>query len=185
MATPPPLPTRPPGGTMRGRSERMSTLPERELRDISDRRRGLEDEHELEEDARLGTWYQVMSTWLSRVRASYVPVRGGPPTPPAKDPKQRLVYIQIEFLSGATVEYNNPEPYSTFDDLVNSSSKGQYVHHASTHLYGKPYTLLSPATRRVTAEMRRLRSPQSRGRGQRLIGAKRQPPPLPRSVGIA
>lgn len=184
MATPPPLPFRPLGGTMRGQSERMPTLPQRELQDVSDRRRGLEDEHELEEDARIGVWYQVMSTWLSRVRASYTPVRGGPPTPPTKDPKQRMIYLQIEFLSGATVEYTNPEPYSTFDDLVNSSSKGSYVHHASTHLYTKPYTLLSPPTRRVTAEMRKLRAPKSGGRGQRLIGPKSKPPPIPRKVSI-
>ena len=169
---------------MRGQSERMPTLPERQSPAMSDRRRGNEDEHGLEEDATIGVWYDVMSTWLSRVRASYTPVRGGPPTPPAKDPKQRMIYLQIEFLDGATVEYTAPEPYSTFDDLVNSSSKGMYVHHASTHLYGKPYTTLSKATRKVTAEMRKLREPKRGGRGQRMIGPKGKPPPIPRGIRI-
>lgn len=151
---------------------------------MSDRRRGNEDEHGLEEDATIGVWYDVMSTWLSRVRASYTPVRGGPPTPPAKDPKQRMVYLQVEFLDGATVEYTNPQLYSVFDDLINSSSKGQFIWHASPGLIRQSYTLLSPATRKVTAEMRKLRAPKRGGRGQRMIGPKGKPPPIPRGIRI-
>jgi hypothetical protein len=144
------------------------------------------EEGGLEPEAPVNTWIDVMSTWLSRVRFSWAPVRGGPPTQPTKDPKQRTGYLQVEFLSGATVEYTNPQPYSVFDDLINSSSKGYFLHHAQSHLYTQPYTLLSPPIRKVTAEMRKLREPKSRMRGGHVGGLRHigrtRPPRLP---GIA
>lgn len=180
MATPPPLPSRNPSGTMRGASERMPTLPERVSPASSDRMVGNEDQLGLEPNAQVGVWYDVMSTWLSRVRFAWTSTaRGGPPTPTTSDPKSRTGYLSVEFLSGATVEYNNPLSYSVFDDLINSSSKGSYIWHASPGLIRQPYTLLSPAIRRVTSEMRKLRAPKTGGRGQRLIGAKRRPPTIP------
>lgn len=183
ISVPPPLPGRNPNGTMRGLAERMPTLPERTMDHASDRRVGL-DEHGLEPEALVGPWYDVMSTWLSRVRFSFVPLGPGgsfrgPPTAPAADPKQRMGYLSVEFLDGATIQYTDPLPFGVFDDMINSSSKGQYIWHSSAGLIHKPYTELSPAIRKVTAEMRRLRAPKSGGRGQRLIGGTR-PPPLPR-----
>lgn len=176
---PPPLPTRATAGvpTFRGQFERLPTLPERQSPAFSDRTVGNADQFGLEPEAQVGIWYDVMSTWVSRVFFDWKSALGGPPTPTTDDPKQRTGYLRVEFLSGAVVEYSKPQPYSVFDDLINSPSKGQYVHHASSDLYHQPYTLLSPPTRRVTAEMRRLREPKANRRGgQRLIGRRRQPP---------
>ncbi len=150
------------------------------MANASDRRVGNEDQFGLEPDAQVGKWYDVMSTWLSRVKFSWTRHAGGPPTIPTSDPQQRRGYLMVEFLDGAVIEYNNAQPYSVFDDLVGSSSKGYFVHYSSANLMHQAYTLISPATRKVTAEMRRLREPKKGGKGQRLIGAKRQPPALPR-----
>lgn len=176
---PPPLPTRATAGvpTFRGQFERLPTLPERQSPAFSDRTVGNVDEFGLEPEAVPGQWYDVQSTWVSRVFFDWKSALGGPPTQPTDDPKQRSGYLRVEFLSGAVVEYSKPQPYSVFDDLINSSSKGQYIWHASPGLIRQPYTLLSPATRKVTAEMRRLREPKANRRGgQRLIGTPRRPP---------
>ena len=179
---PPPLPSRATANatTFRGQFERLSTLPERQSPAFSDRTVGNADELGLEPDATWETWYDVVSTWLNRV--SFWPKShfGGPPTPQTKDLKQRTGYLRVEFLDGAVIEYSQPEPYSTFDNLIGSPSKGYYVHHAETHLYTKPYRTISPKTRRVTAEMRRLREPKANRRGgQRLIGLQSRPPRPP------
>ncbi len=186
MATPPSLPSRSPTGTFRGAAERMPTLPQRTSASASDRTRGNADEFGLEPDAQVNEWYDVVSTWVSRVRFAWTSTaRGGPPSVPTGDVRGRKGYLSVEFLSGATVEYNNPQPYSVFDDMINSSSKGYYIHHASSQLIKQPYTLLSPAIRRVTHEIRNLREPKKpvrgapQGRGRRFIGGQKQPPKLP------
>ncbi len=159
----------------------MPTLPERTMASASDRTVGNADEFGLEPDAKVNEWYDVVSTWVSRVRFAWTSTaRGGPPSVPTSDPRSRKGYLSVEFLSGATVEYNNPQPYSVFDDMINSSSKGSYIWHASPGLIRQPYTLLSPAIRKVTAEMRRLREPKTRGRGRRFIGGSKGPPSLPK-----
>ncbi len=153
--------------------------PERQSPAFSDRTVGNADEFGFEPDATVDVWYDVFSTWLRRVRFSWRhPLHGGPPLSLPSTPKNdRLGWLQVEFLDLSVIVYNVPQKYAVFDDLINSSSKGQYIHHASSHLYTTPYTEISGARRKVTQAMRNARDP-NRG-NLKYRGRKRKPPRLP------
>ena len=152
------------------------TDPVRQSPAASDRLVGNEDNLGLEPDAQVDVWYDVLSTWLNRVRFSWRPVTGGPPTLLTEDPKQRTGYLQVEFLDLAVIMYTDPLPYGVFDDLVNSGSKGQYVWHGRSGLINRPYVTISGPRRKVTAAMRAAREPGRGGKNVRFTGGSKRPP---------
>ncbi len=144
----------PPGG---GRPSVSWADARREASVASDRNIGYED-GELLLDSQPRVWYAVMSTWINRVYFDWRSSAGGPPTIPTKDFRNRMGFLRVEFLDLAVIEYTAPMPYSVFDDMINSSSKGRFTH---DQLVGLPYRTISRARRKVTAALKRARDANS------------------------
>lgn len=112
----------------------------------------------------VGEWYDVLSTWLHRIRFDWTSPngKGQPFAEPVDqgDLRESLGYLTVEFLDLAVVQY--VQPWKVFFDMLNSSSKGRFMHHASAHLATQPYDLISGPKRKVTKAMRASRDVKKR-----------------------
>lgn len=114
----------------------------------------------------VGEWYDVLSTWLHRIRFDWASPhgKGQPFAEPVdeSDLRESLGYLTVEFLDLAVVQY--VQPWKVFFDMLNSSSKGRFMHHASARLTDQPYDEISGPKRKVTKAMRDARSVGKRTR---------------------
>lgn len=114
----------------------------------------------------VGEWYDVLSTWLLRIRFDWASHWGkGPPfgePVDAADLNDSIGYISIEFLNGFIAQYT--QPFKVFFDLLNSSSKGKFMWWSSSRLKDQPYDTIRGQQRIVTQAMRAARDPRRRMR---------------------